>query len=338
VQTTLHDESRRQRGTAWGLYLDDLWRATPRWLVQAGVRVEGLTAREGMFVSPRLSVKHFLTPDLALTAAAGRFTQWTHSLGREDTPVRIFDIWVASDTVTPVTQAWHALAGIERRIGSRRQARVEGFLKHYDRLLESNPSQDPARIGDEFLSLTGRAYGVDVLLRQFESGESGVSGWLAYTWSVSTRTFDGVRYFPGHDRRHHLNAVVTWRTGKYLVGARFGYASGTPYTGIIGQLVRRTFDPVSSTWDNPGAPPIDVDGIAAARNDARYPATQRLDLNVSREFQRGRATITPFVSLVNAYNAKNVFLYIFDYSQQPPTRRSISQFPIVPSAGVSVVF
>ena len=338
VQTTLHDESRRQRATAYGLFLDDLWRISPRWLVQGGFRVEGLSARHGVALSPRVSVKHFLTSDLAVTAAAGRFTQWTHSLGREDTPVRIFDIWVASDSATPVTSAWHALAGLERRLGTRRQVRLEGFYKHYGRLIESNPSQDPARTGDEFLSLAGRSYGLDLLVRQFDDAGSGLSGWLAYTWSVSSRTHDGLRYFPGHDRRHNLNAVLTWRLAKYQVGARFGYASGTPYTGIVGQFVRRTFNPVTNTWEDPGVPPAEVDGIGGVRNGVRMPATQRLDLNVAREFTRGRATITPFLSVVNVYNAKNVFLYLFDYADRPPTRRSISQFPIVPTAGVSIVF
>jgi hypothetical protein len=41
---------------------------------------------------------------------------------------------------------------------------------------------------------------------------------------------------------------------------------------------------------------------------------------------------------VNAYNAKNVFLYVFDYGKAPPTRESISQFPILPSAGVTIRF
>ena len=337
-QTSLQAEERRQRGTALGVYVDELWRVSPRWLVQAGVRAERLSARDWSAVSPRLSVKHFLTPDMALTAAAGRFTQWIHSLGREDSPVRIFDAWVASDSVTPVATAWHALAGFERRLGSVRQVRIEAFHKRYDRLLESSLSQDPARVGDEFVPIEGRSYGVDVLLRQFEGNESGLSGWLAYTWVVSSREEAGVRYFPGHDRRHNVNLVASWRRGAYWLGARFGYASGTPYTRIMGQFVRRTYNPVTNQWDDPGRPPADVDGIGGPRNGERLPATKRLDLNLSREFRRGRAIITPFVSVVNAFNAENVFLYIYDYGQVPATRRSISQFPIVPSAGVSVVF
>jgi hypothetical protein len=44
------------------------------------------------------------------------------------------------------------------------------------------------------------------------------------------------------------------------------------------------------------------------------------------------------VSVVNAYNAKNIFIYRYDYSTDSPTRKAISQFPIVPSVGVRIDF
>ena len=96
------------------LFADDLWRVSPRLLVQAGLRFEQLSTSSWQSLSPRLSLKYFVTPDLALTAATGKFTQWTHSLGREDTAIRFFDFWVMSDSATPVATAWHGIAGLER--------------------------------------------------------------------------------------------------------------------------------------------------------------------------------------------------------------------------------
>lgn len=74
------------------------------------------------------------------------------------------------------------------------------------------------------------------------------------------------------------------------------------------------------------------------RNSARYPAVHRLDLNVSREFLRRGASIAPYLSVVNAYNAQNVFVYLYQYSTDSPNRRLISQFPVLPSVGVRLVF
>jgi hypothetical protein len=337
-QTGAGRVARVQQGAVIGVFVDDMWRVSSRLLVQGGVRYEHVSTRDWHAVSPRLSVKYFVTPDLALTAATGRFTQWTHSLGREDTAIRLFDFWVMSDSTTPVATATHGVLGAEAWLGASRQVRAEVFLKRYDTVLESSASEDPFVQGDEFVPMRGLAYGFDVLLRQFESRDQRWNGWISYVYAVTRREHDGVRYFPGHDRRHNLNLVSSWRLGPYQLGARLGLASGTPYTEMTGQLVRREFNPATGTWQPPGAPPRNVDNLADTRNGARMPLTQRLDLNISRDYQRGRATIRPFLSVVNAYNAKNVWLYILDYGVAPPIRRTISQFPILPSVGVSVVF
>jgi hypothetical protein len=339
-ETRIDGTNVRQDVRGVALYADDLWKPSPdsRWLLQGGIRWERFGASDWQAVLPRLSVKYFLTPELAVTVAGGRFSQWVHSLALEDSPIRLFDFWVASDSATPVATATHAVAGIERWFGTSRQVRLEAFAKTYDRLLEGNLADDPFTSGDEFVPMKGSAYGFDLLLRQFESGDGRFGGWLSYSYAVTTREQDGIRYYPGHDRRHSANAVASWRAGPYLVGARLGLASGTPYTELLGQYVRRTFDPATNAWENPGAPPHDVTSIAGARNGARYPMTQRLDLNISRDFRRGGSTIRPYLSVVNAYNARNVFIYILDYGVAPPIRRSISQFPFLPSVGVSIVF
>ena len=41
---------------------------------------------------------------------------------------------------------------------------------------------------------------------------------------------------------------------------------------------------------------------------------------------------------MNAYNAKNVFIYTFDYTNNPPTREASSQFPFLPSLGMTLNF
>lgn len=322
-----------QNPTSGALYADDLWRMSPAFLLETGVRAEGLTGRHWLGVSPRVSAKYFLTPDFALTGAVGRFSQWTHSLAREDIPVRLFDFWLASDASLPVSSAWHYILGTERWFTPTRYGRIEGFYKKYANLLEGNPQEDPNRRGDEFLSADGNSYGIDLLLRQFESGR--FSGWISYTYAVATRTSQGLTYFPGHDRRHDVNVVGSWRLAKYLFGVRFGYATGTPYTDIVGELVRRVYDPGLNAFGTRGGG-AQTEFIGGTRNGARLPTTQRLDLDVTRQYHARGMTIAPYLSVVNAYNAKNVFIYVFDYTRNPPTRQAISQFPFLPSAGVTI--
>ena len=323
-----------QDPTSYAAWLDDLWRVSSRWMVEGGLRGDGLTGgREWRALSPRLSVKYFATPTIALSAAAGRVTQTMHSLAG-DGPFRFFDIWLASDQYIPVETAWHWVAGVERRLETT-SIKVEGYVKTYDRVLDANPADDPTRRGDEFLPATGRAYGVDLLARWQPA--HGPSGWLSYSYGVASHERDGMRWAPGNDRRHDFNAVATWRLARYRIGARFGYATGTPYTPVVGQIARRVYDPSNDTWGT-GNPPIIFETLGGTRNSARFPATQRLDLDVSREMAIRGATIAPYLSVVNAYNARNVFVYIYDYATDQPTRRAYSQFPILPSVGVRVAF
>jgi hypothetical protein len=206
-------------------------------------------------------------------------------------------------------------------------------VKQYDRLLEPNPGEAPDVHGDEYLSLTGRSYGADLLVRQLERGRW--SGWLAYTYTFSTRSNDTTTFYPGQDRRNNLNLLLSWRKSpKVLLSARLGYASGTPYTYIVGQITQRYYDINTGRWETEG-PSENVQVVGGPRNTLRLPSTQRLDVTVTREMQKG-VKFTPFLSIVNLYNAKNVFMYSFDYQSSPPTKTSYSQIPLLPSIGVTI--
>jgi hypothetical protein len=336
VQTGATNFDIVQDPDSYAAWIDDLWRVSPRWMIEGGLRAERLTnGRDWAALSPRLSIKYFASPAFALTAAAGRVTQPLHSLAG-DGPFRFFDVWLASDPFIPIETAWHWVFGAERRVESS-SVRVEGYVKEYGRVLDVNPSEDPSRRGDEFLSATGLAYGADLLARWQPLTGRGPSGWLSYSYGLVMHERDGVRWAPGNDRRHDLNVVATWMLARYRVGARFGYATGTPYTPITGEITRRVYDPANDSWGT-GNPPIYIEPLGGAKYSARYPATQRLDLDVSREIHVRGATVAPYLSVVNAYNARNVFVYIYDYSTDRPTRRGYTQLPILPSVGVRVAF
>jgi hypothetical protein len=325
----------RQRPTSASGYVNDVWRPSRELMLEGGLRYEWLEDSHWHAVSPRLAAKYFLNDDAAVTAAVGRYTQWLHSLAREDIPVRLFDFWTASDSEIDVARATHYVLGGERWFGTARFARLETYVKQYDRLLEPNPFEEPERHGDEYTPLTGRSYGADLLLRQLDRGRW--SGWLAYTYTFSTRASDTARFYPGQDRRHNANVVLSYRKSpKTLLSARLGFASGTPYTYIVGQLRQRTYDINTGRWDTEGPPDV-AQVVGGPRNAMRLPPTQRLDVTVTREMRKG-VTFTPFLSIMNLYNAHNVFMYDFNYEASPPKRTAYSQIPFFPSIGVTITW
>jgi hypothetical protein len=185
--------------------------------------------------------------------------------------------------------------------------------------------------GDEFVPESGTSYGADVLLRQLDGGR--FSGWLAYTYAVSTRvSAEGVRSFPTQDRRHNLNLVGSWRAGAYAVGARFHVASGAPYTPVLGAFARVVYDPTQKRWIRD---PADPQNIPADFNSARVPFYDRIDVSVRRNGQFRGVSIAPFLSIVNLLNAKNPAGYIYDYTGRPE-RMSFPNLPFAPTFGVSI--
>jgi len=332
-------EWRVQRPVSAVLLADDTWRLGSALVLRPGIRVErlsgdGVAAGSWSGVSPRVALKYFASRNTAFTLTAGRTTQWLHALREEEDALRFFDRWVLADSTVPVGRATQGALETEHWLSPRRFLRLSFFTKTYDALVERDPRDTPDARGDEFRPITGQSRGVELLLRQVETGA--LSGWLAYTYSHNTRT-DGVETRrPAQDRRHTVNAVGSWRLASGTVfSARLGVGSGIPYTGLETQLVRRVADPRSNRWDR-GVVNRDVQGVAGARNAAVLPAVFRLDLSAQRTFVKGRATFTPVLGLINATDRSNVYAYRFDYRSAPATRESLSQLPILPTLGLTV--
>lgn len=315
-------------------YAEVLWRLGSRWRVQTGVRGEGISNGAGAAISPRVAVKLLLTPTVALTAASGRTLQFLHSVVDEDAPLRLIDSWRASDSTLPVSSVRQHSVGVEALGGAGRSLRLEGYVKHYTSLVERELVPAAGPLGERYRPINGTSSGVDLLLRQ--DGAGPVSGWIAYSYAINYRDDDVLRWSPAQDRRHALNLVGSWRRGRTTLGARFGFATGLPHTAIVGEVPRRTFDAPRNGWGTDGSSSTEY--LGGPRNTARLPATRRLDLSLSRVYVRGRYRISPYLSVVNAYNARNVWLYSYDFATDTPERRPISQLPVIPSIGASLAF
>ena len=328
------DTTMRQRPATGALFAEDLWRPNDRWIVRGGVRGEYVAGANWLGISPRVSVKYFITPQLAVTAAGGRYAQWMRAMRNEDLPLRVFDLWLGSDETIPVATSDQLVLGGERWLSGSRFLRVEAYGKTYDGLSEPASTVDP-RIRPSLLRYyDGRSYGVDVYLRQLE--RNGVSGWISYSYGVTTRERGNTAYWPAHDRRHNANIVAGYARpeSRWALGSHLGIATGTPYTGWGGVMNRYRYDPIRNVWGSPGSD--DQETVRGARNEERFPFYWRMDLSAERRFAIGGATLRPYLNVVNVFNRKNVFLYTLDVDDDPPRVRGASQFPLLPSFGMRV--
>jgi len=326
------------RSTATSAYLDELWRPRSNLFVEAGLRFDDVQSASWARLLPRASAKYLITPSTAITVAAGTYAQWVHSLGREEEPIRPFQFWVTSSSTAPVSRATDVTLGVEHWLSPSQLVHIEGFTKRYFDLLTPNPTSDSRVAGDEFLSVTGTSYGLDLLVRQFETRTSPFSGWMSYSYGFNTRVRpDGTRYYPVQDRRHNLNLVGSWRVNQYNWGARINLGSGIPSTPVLGQYVRYSFDPATGKWVSPNQGTYEQN-IPAALNSERVPYYLRADVSVKRTGRLFGLEMSPYVSVVNVLNFHNPAAYLYTFDSYNGNRATFPNLPFVPTFGVSIVF
>ena len=83
--------------------------------------------------------------------------------------------------------------------------------------------------------LTGEGYNYGATA-QVQKNSGRLTGWISYSWGRALRRFDDPDFpyvYPSsHERRHELNAVASYKIGKWDFGGSFIFASGLPYTPI----------------------------------------------------------------------------------------------------------
>lgn len=344
-------------GEGWllGSYAQARWTKPRAWLVEAGVRADAYAPEPGEAVyeiSPRLAVKRFFGGgNVALKLAAGRYTQFLHSMRDEELPLGL-DIWILAGQQAPHTVSDQIQAGIEGFIDIDWFWSLEGYYRDFDGVVSLNTADNPNDEFDDILSGDGVSWGVDAMLRK-ETGA--VTGWTAVSFLKADRTFPDflspiepapLRSFPPiFDRRVDVDFVLRFPgPWGWDAGLRWNFGTGIPYTRALGSysyFTPRYVEGGGLDWtgsdDN-----VDREGgygvVVGSRNSARYPNYHRMDLSFRRTFEKGWGVMTPYLNLVNAYNQRNVLFYFYEYNIAPPTRSGISMFPVLPTIGLEISF
>lgn len=350
------------RGSGWlfGTYIQARWSETRRWLFEVGLRADGYSPDRGGWVqeiAPRLAVKRFLgSGNVAVKAAAGRYTQFLHSMRDETLPLGL-DLWVLAGERAPHTISDQLQIGIEGYRGFDWFWSLEGYVRSFDGVVTFNTAENPNDDLDDILAGDGLSYGVDLLVRR-ETGP--VNGWLAASYLKADRTFPDplsaqpdrpeISYAPIFDRRIDVDFVLRYPAPwGWEGGVRWNVSTGTPFTRAIGSY--RYYAPSyvgdrrlewQGTEDlEPDEDPNlagDYGIVLADRNSSRYPTYHRLDVSFRRTFEKAWGSLTPYVNLINVYNQRNVLFYFFEYERSPAVRSGVSMFPALPTFGLEVRF
>ena len=284
----------RAAGSRNGVFGELDWRAMEALRVIAGARTDYSSFTHVRTVDPRLSVAYRWSDDATITAAVGGYHQVSDPL--------YFASGLGTPGIGPMASRQFVLGW---QLGEDKQmARVEVYDKAYDDLV--GLTHDKVVVGGG----TGHARGADLFLKRAIAKY--LSTRITYTFVDSKRTDPSTgRTAPAaFDITNSLTLIADQQLPKgWSVSGAFRYATGKPYTPITGA----TFDATAGIWDPQYAAP----------NSERLPASQRLDLAMSRVTRLGpRYILVYFFSLDNVLNRVNLYQYAYnaDYTQRIPVR------------------
>lgn len=268
-----------------------------------------------------------------ISLALGKYNQLATGITDERDAGTVFTLWTPSGDDNPVfedepiLEALHAILGYRQRIGDYAEVSVEGYAKRLSNVVV--PKWSPvARFDTETTLADGAAYGGDVRV-EYDRGP--LYFYTGYGWSTVTYRaaredlgawIDGrvFEYHPPHDRRHQLNATLSYELGAYTGNLNWKVTSGRPYTQVSG------FDFV---LDLPSQFPTQNSGTASVYYDrpynARLPYYHRLDVSVERSFNLSSDVLLDAqVGAINGYNRRNIFYF------DTTTLKRVDQTPVLP--------
>jgi TonB family protein len=277
---------------------------------------------------PRLWVKYDLFPKwTTLKGSVGLYSQAPSAFDMAPPPL--------GNPALTYERAFQTSLGVKQKITDSINIDVTGFYnRRYDEvtspgLTTVNPDGTVTQLRSGNVGL-GRAYGLEVMLRQEVT--KNLFGWIAYTFSrsVDSRTDAPTEYLDQYDQTHNLIIVASYRIPLFCkrevacagweFGGRFRYVTGNPTTPLIHDydLYRNDANGFSGTY--------------GAYRSSRLPPFHQLDLRLDKNFVFDKWTLGVYLDVQNVYNAKNTEGTITDYRFR--TQYQVPGIPFLPILGI----
>ncbi len=363
-----------------GVWLQDTVRPLRHLALEAGLRFDHSRLTGTGSWQPRVGATCEIGANTRLRAAAGAYSQ---SPGYEKLYQGDYFLDLGSARALGLRheRAGHVLLGLERRFRGGLVARIEAFYRRFDGLVLGRLESDAERLrrlarydfppelrdslpAEPTITTTpdelgrGRSYGWDVYLARDAAPDARVTGWIAYTYGVASRTAYGRTAPFEYDRRHAASLVARGRMGAKLdLALTARLATGFPRTPPVGLRVAAVPDALDQDGDGDRAELVperdggagllvyqpDYGGVSNLGTD-RLPLFARVDLRASfwPRGRRGRWEV--FVDVMNVLARRNPEFFRPELVHDPAGDRPrlaehpSGSVPFLPSLGVRFRF
>lgn len=354
-----NNQAQKRFGLESSAFFSHDWKVTPKLNILYGIRLSDFAVlgagefytydNEGQNTSSTrygkgALVKHYLIPEPRLSASYqwskqrsvklgyARSTQFLHLLSNS-TASNPTDLWMPTTNNVKAEIADQVSIGWFRNFGqeSAYEFSMETYYKAMQNQIDyrngaeiqgnSNPESD-------LLYGTGRAYGLELLLKKKEGK---LKGWIGYTLARTERKIQGInqgQFYPAiQDRTHDLSIVAIYQlTTRWQLSGTWIYYTGNAVTFPSGKY--------------------EINGETAfyysERNGHRMPNYHRLDLGATYQVKKSKRFESEWAfSIFNAYNRLNAYSIRFrDSETNPGTTEAVKTalFGMIPSVSWNFKF
>jgi hypothetical protein len=348
--------SRKQNGFENAVYFENEISPGNRFFTNIGLRVTNYKTPNRNYFSfePRFLSTFLLTENTLLKASYSQMNQYIHLLTGSG-PGMQNDIWVpVTDVIKPSLSRQFAV-GLEKSFrNGMYEVSLEGYYKTMNNLITYKDGVAILSSASDWQTQvetngTGKSYGLEFLLQKTKGP---VTGWIAYTYSKTTRQFEnknfGRPYPYKYDRTHDISIVYLQKIKRNIqLSATWVYGTGNPYTLAAAKYLMA------------GGPGVDLRETSAYHltgqvytelNSYRMRSYHKLDVGINfyKSVKWGERTWS--INIYNLYNRQNPYYYFLETTVQydnkgreiPGTGKTIlkqqSYFPIIPSVSYSLKF
>ena len=274
-----------------------------------GIRMNYFGVTQNLYWEPRFNSIYHVSKEFKLKGAYGTYYQFAKQIEREDIIAGSRNFWVLADgSDLPVTSATHFIFGGSYEKGDY-LFDVEAYFKDIQNdtryTLRFTPKiGEGIKASETFYNGTGKVWGID-MLAQKKFGD--FTGWVGYTLAKSTKMipiFSPDPFPSNFDVRHEFKVVGMYKWKKWDFSSSFLFATGKPYTSILGSYTVTLLDGTVRDYTEP-----------STTNGNRFPAQHRLDIAATYNFKKASFSF----SIYNVYNRNNVWYKKFQTVQDPTT-------------------
>jgi hypothetical protein len=348
--------SKKQNGFENAVYLENEISIGTRLFTNIGLRVTNYQVPNRNYVSfePRFLTTFLIGENTLLKASYSSMNQYIHLLTGSG-PNMQNDIWVPVTNVVKPSLSKQFAFGLEKTFrNGEYEVSLEGYHKTMNNLITYKDGVASLSSASDWQTQVetngkGKSYGLEFL---FQKTKGSATGWLAYTYSKSTRQFEyknnGRPYPFKYDRTHDISLVYLQKIKSNIqFSATWVYGTGNPYTLAAGKYLMITGpdDELNQTINH-----YRYGQAYKDLNSHRMRAYHKLDvgINFHKTVRRGERTWN--ISIYNLYNRQNPYYYFldsiyeFDHQGQviPSLTKTVlkqqSYFPIIPSFSYSLKF